>query len=177
MQYYIDISKPQKVKIWSHLLPKKVITESAAFIFASIQENTNAVVLTAQDFLLVKENGFKAQYNDYIELSDETRISIIKKAHKTNTALIELHSHPSNSPWAPAFSFTDMNGFRETVPHMWWRLPGRPYAAIVVALNGFDSLVWPQSPHIPECLTALRVDGKTLLPTGMTLRGNHVKQM
>ena len=177
MQYFIDVTRPQKAKIWSHLLPKGVITESAAFIFASVHESAHAVVLTAQDFMLVGEDGFRAQYDDYIELSDEARISIIKKAHQTNTALIELHSHPFNSPRAPAFSIADMNGFGETVPHMWWRLPGRPYAAIVVAPNGFDSLVWQESPHTPESLTALRVDGKTLLPTGMTLGGHHVSQM
>ncbi len=177
MQYFIDVTKPQKAKIWSHLLPKGAITESAAFIFASVQESAHAVVLTAQDFMLVREDGFKAQYDDFIELSDETRISIIKKAHQTSTALIELHSHPANNPWAPAFSTADINGFGETVPHMWWRLPGRPYAAIVIAQNGFDSLIWQDSPHTPESLTALRVDGKMLLPTRMTLGGHHVSQM
>jgi hypothetical protein len=177
MQYFIDVTRDQKTRIWNHLLPNPATRESAAFMFASVQEFAHALVLTAQDFMLVGEDGFWAQDDDYIELSDETRISIIKKAHRTNTALVELHSHPFDGPWAPAFSIADMNGFRETVPHMWWRLPSRPYAAIVVAPSGFDSLVWKRSPHSPVSLTALRMDGEALLPTGMTLGGHRVSQM
>lgn len=177
MQYFIDLTKPQQSQIWKHLLPEGAIKESAAFIFASILEADSSLVLKALDFQLIGHDGFRVQDDDYIELSDEARISIIKKAHRTNTAIIELHSHPFDTPWASSFSLADMQGFEETVPHMWWRLPGRPYSAIVVAPNGFDSLVWMKSPHIPECLTALRVDGEILRPTGMTLGGSHVSQM
>ena len=171
MQFYIDLTKRQYMEIWEHLLPKGALVESAAFIFAKYSKSNQVLLLTAQDFFLVGKDGFKEQYNDYIELSDEARVSIIKKAHQTNTALIELHSHPFNSPWAAAFSLSDMSGFKETVPHMWWRLPGRPYAAIVVAPRGFDSLVWWKDPHSPGCLTALRVDGEILQPTNITLGG------
>ena len=169
MQYFLDLTKLQYTEIWKHLLPEGASSEFAAFIFAEFGESNRSLVLTAEDFFLVGQDGFKAQYDDYIELSDETRISIIKKAHRTNAALIELHSHPFDSPWAAAFSLADMSGFEETVPHMWWRLPSRPYAAIVVAPCGFDSLVWWKDPHSPEYLTALRVDGEILQPTNMTL--------
>jgi len=174
MQFFIDLTELQYRAIWEHLLPEGATHESAAFIFAEFQKVNKSLVIEAQDYFLVGQDGFKAQYDDYIELSDESRIAIIKKAHQTNTALIELHSHPFNSPWAAAFSLADMTGFEETVPHMWWRLPGRPYAAIVVSPCGFDSLVWLKDPHSPECLTALRVEGELLKPTGMTLGGKHV---
>lgn len=174
MQHYIDLTKSQYEEIWKHLLPEDAFNESAAFIFAEFIESNSSLVLTAQDFFLVGRDGFKAQYNDFIELSDETRVSIIKKAHHTNTALIELHSHPFVGSYAAAFSLADMNGFEDTVPHMWWRLPKRPYAAIVVAPCGFDSLIWLKDPHSPECLTAIRVDGDILEPTKMTLGGKNV---
>ncbi|RLA47306.1 MAG: hypothetical protein DRR42_17670 [Gammaproteobacteria bacterium] len=174
MQFLIDLSGQQYGAIWEHLLPEGATCESAAFIFAEFREANQSLVLKAQDYLVVGQEGFKAQYDDYIELTDESRISIIKRAHQTNTALIELHSHPFNSSWATAFSLADMNGFEETVPHMWWRLPGRPYAAIVVSPCGFDSLVWLKDPRSPETLTALRVDGELLKPTGMTLGGKYV---
>ncbi|MEW8284842.1 MAG: hypothetical protein AB2697_02550 [Candidatus Thiodiazotropha endolucinida] len=174
MQFFIDLTERQYKDIWQHLLPEGATCESAAFIFAEFHESSQSLVLKAEDYFLVGRDGFKAQYDDYIELSDESRIAIIKKAHQTNTALIELHSHPFNSPWAAAFSLADINGFEETVPHMWWRLPGRPYAAFVVSPRGFDSLVWRKDPHSPECLTALRVDSKLKKPTGMTLGGKHV---
>ena len=173
MQYFVDLTTHQYTEIWKHLLPEDSSSEYAAFIFAKPVESSHSMVLEAQEFWLIGRDGFKAQCDDYIELSDETRVSIIKKAHHTNTALIELHSHPFNSPWAAAFSLTDMNGFEETVPHMWWRLPDRPYGAIVVAPCGFDSLVWLKDPCSPECLTSLRVDGEILQPTNMTLGGKH----
>jgi hypothetical protein len=173
MRYFISLTKQQYTEIWEHLLPIGATRESAAFIFAELQEGNRSLTLKTQDHFLVGLDGFKAQYNDYIELSDETRISIIKKAHQTNTALIELHSHPFNSARSAAFSLADMSGFEETVPHMWWRLPRRPYAAIVVSPCGFDSLVWLKAPHSPECLTALCVDGELFKPTGMTLGGKH----
>ncbi|ARU59214.1 hypothetical protein OLMES_5230 [Oleiphilus messinensis] len=174
MQFFIDLTEKQHDVIWRHLLPEGATQESAAFIFAEFHEDNKTLLLKAQDYFLVEQDGFIAQYDDYIELSDESRISIIKQAHQTNTALIELHSHPFDSPWSAAFSIADMNGFEETVPHMWWRLPGRPYAAIVVSPRGFDSLVWQKDPNSPECLSALRVDKKVLKPTGMTLGGKHV---
>ena len=173
MQFFIDLTEQQYKTIWEHLLPEGASRESAAFIFAAFHEANQSLVLKAQDYLLVEQDGFKAQHDDFIELSDESRIAIIKKAHQTNTALVELHSHPFSSPWAAAFSLADMNGFGETVPHMWWRLPGRPYAAIVVSPCGFDSLVWLKDPHSPECLTALCVDNELQKPTGLTLGGKH----
>ena len=174
MQHFIDLTTHQYTEIWKHLLPEPSSNEYAAFIFAKPIESTSSLVLKARDFCLIERDDFQAQYDDFIELSDEARVSIIKKAHKTNTALIELHSHPFDSRLAAAFSLTDLNGFRETVPHMWWRLPNRPYAAIVVAPCGFDSLVWLKDPYSPECLTSLRVDEEVLEPTNMTFGGKHV---
>jgi hypothetical protein len=174
MESYIDLTERQYEAIWEHLLPDGATCESAAFIFASVQDVNQSLVLRAQDYFLVGQGGFNAQSNNYIELSDESRINVIKKAHQTHTALVELHSHPFNSHRSAAFSLADMNGFDETVPHMWWRLPGRPYAAIVVSPCGFDSLVWQKSPELPECLTALRVGCDLLKPTCMTLGGKYV---
>ena len=148
MQSFIDVTGHQKTVIWDHLLPAGATAESVAFLFATVQDTAQSLTLR-----------------------------VIKRAHQTKTALIELHSHPFDSPWAPAFSFADMAGFRETVPHLWWRLSDRPYGAIVVAPNGFDALVWRNNPHSPACLTALRVDGNAMLPTNMTLGDRYVSQM
>ena len=174
MQYFIDLSGQQYKDIHAHLLPIGETRESAAFIFADFHEADRVLTLSAKDYLLIGQEGFTVQKNDYIELSDESSIAIMKNAHQTNTALIELHSHPFESRWSAAFSLADMAGFEETVPHMWWRLPGRPYAAIVVSPSGFDSLVWSEDPCLPQNLTALRVDGEILKPTGMTLGEKHV---
>ena len=169
MKFHIDISNRQYRNIWKHLLPLNADRESAAFLFAEMSCSDSTIVMKARDYCLVDKSGFKVQRDDFIELSDEMRISIIKKAHMTRTALIELHSHPFSGQWAAAFSIADMMGFKETVPHMWWRLPGRPYAAIVAAYNGFDALIWHENPHQPENVTSLRVADKVFKPTNRTL--------
>lgn len=173
MKCFIDLTERQHRAIWKHLLPEGASKESAAFVFAEVLERNGSLVLKASDYFLVGQDGFNVQLDDYIELTDESRIAIIKRAHQTNTALVELHSHPFDSPWAAGFSLADMKGFQETVPHMWWRLPGRPYAAIVASPRGFDSLIWRKDPHSPENLTALRVGGRLSKPTAMTLGGKH----
>jgi hypothetical protein len=65
-----------------------------------------------------------------------------------------------------------MNGFRETVPNMLWRLPGRPYTAIVAAQAGFDALTWHELDK-PKGITGLIVDNRLLQPTNQTLGGKN----
>jgi hypothetical protein len=173
MRCFIHLSPQQYASVWAHLLPDGATRESAAFLFASFTNLDGELILYTEDYLLVEPSGFMMQLDDYIELSDETRISIIKKAHRSRTALIEMHSHPFNGPGAAAFSAADMRGFAETVPHMWWRLPNRPYAAVVVAPAGFDAMVWVKDPRQPEAITALRVANKTLSASNLTLEGRQ----
>ena len=44
-------------------------------------------------------------------------------------------------------------------------LRGRPYAAVVVTLTGFDAFVWSDAAHAPARLEAIIVDGQRLEPT------------
>lgn len=174
MNIFIDLTQQQYLDLWQHIIPPEADKESAAFIFAEVLRSEDSIVLKARDTYLVAPDEFAVQQNDYIELSDAVRIAIIKNAHITNTALIELHSHPFPGSWAAAFSYADTRGFEETVPHMWWRLPNRPYAAIVAAFDGFDALIWHEDPHKPENVTGLRVEGQILKPTNRTLGGFNV---
>jgi len=86
------------------------------------------------------QSDFLAQRSDYLELSDETRQRVIQTAHERRLGVVEFHSHPF--PMAAQFSFADYVGLQETVPHMLWRLKGRPYGAVVVGPNDFDGLIW-----------------------------------
>ena len=139
-----------QAQLWSHLLPKDTKKEQAAFLFCRTFSANDELVFEAIDYALLSPTDFAAQYSDYIELTDETRISLIKRAHNLDASLVEMHSHPG--PWPAAFSFSDRNGLRETVPHMRWRLKKRPYMAIVVAPSGYDALVWNGDAKIPEAL-------------------------
>jgi hypothetical protein len=88
----------------------------------------------------------------HVSLPDETRSAIIQWACAEDACLIEAHSH---GRWAPAaFSQYDLQNLEEWVPHLWWRLRRRPYAAIVTSTRDLDALAWIDGPGESE-----QVDG------------------
>lgn len=116
----------------------------------------------------VPDHGFAYKSLYGLELTDEYRARVIKKAHDLDAALMEFHSHPiANSA---AFSGSDRFGFRDFVPHVRWRLKQKPYLAAVFAARGFDSLWWMSSSSIPDGVVTLSVDGRTVPPSATTLR-------
>jgi hypothetical protein len=152
-----------------HLLPPHSKNEQAAFVFARAETSAgNSTVFRFLDWLPLKANNFAAQHEVYLELRDEMRGALIKRAHDLSASLVEFHSHPG--PYPAQFSPSDLDGFHEFVPHVWWRLRGRPYGAVVVAPSGFDALAWLTSPQEPGALNAITVGGERLTPTGLTLR-------
>ena len=155
--------------LWSHLLPAGTMREQAAFLFCSTETSGGGVVFEAIDQTCLHESDFAVQHTDHLELTHETRIRLIKRAHAMGASLTELHSHPG--PWSAAFSSLDRIGLKETVPHMRWRLKKRPYLAIVVAPSGFDALVWSCDPKIPQPLVGIDVDGVLMTPTNASLGG------
>ncbi|MCG8594176.1 MAG: Mov34/MPN/PAD-1 family protein [Kiloniellales bacterium] len=167
--HILKLTDDDHTRLWSHLLPQNTGNEQAAFLFCRTAQDNGGIVFEAVDHALFSPSDFAAQYDDYIELTDEARIGLIKRAHHSETALAELHSHPG--PWPAAFSRSDRMGLRETVPHMRWRLKHRPYLAIVVAPSGFDALVWSQNANIPEPLAGIDVEGTLMTPTNNSLEG------
>ncbi len=165
----LKLSGSDRARLWTHLLPETTRNEQAAFLFCTATTVNGGLVFGAVDLELLGPSDFAAQYEDYIELTDEARIGLIKRAHHSGTCLAELHSHPG--PWPAAFSFSDRIGLKETVPHMRWRLKQRPYLAIVVAPSGFDALVWSQGAAIPEPLGGIEVDSAVMIPTNNSLEG------
>ncbi len=155
--------------LWAHLLPEESRQEQAAFLFCRTVRHGDDAALEVIDTAFLQSADFAAQYGDYIELTDACRISLIKRAHALGAALAEFHSHPG--PWPAAFSPSDRSGLRETVPHMRWRLPRRPYLAVVAAPSGFDALFWPDGAEQPEPLAGIRVGTDLHLPTNASLEG------
>jgi len=153
--------------LFDHLLPTDDDREQAAFLFATRNEGSDA--FTAIDAMLMGPSDLAEQHDDYLELTDEARIRVIKRAHALGASVIELHSHPF--PLPAAFSMADRSGLRETVPHMWWRLRGRPYFAVVVAPASFDALVWLDNPELPQPLEAIVCGDERLTPTNLSLGG------
>lgn len=122
-------------------------------------------VLRIARIQLIDAENFNFQSGYHVELADDVRPSLIKRAWEAEACVIEAHSHllgPSR------FSPSDLAGFDEWVPHMRWRLRGRPYAALVFAPDDFDALVWDGDGR-PAPLDALVVvDGPVVRPTGFS---------
>ena len=165
----VTVSLPPRVytSLHSHLLAKNASREQAAFVFARLKEAAGSEVFECLDWMLVEQEEFSQQCGDYLELSDRSRAKIIKRAHDLNASIVEFHSHLG--PWPAVFSQADKEGLEEFVPHVWWRLKHRPYAAIVVAASGFDGLVWLNDPSRPQQLDGIRVGQQLLEPTRLSL--------
>lgn len=133
--------------------------EEAAFVLAVGER-----LLTPAHIILVPSAGFRYKSRFGFELTDEFRAAIIKEAHQRNTMLIEFHSHPFAE--LAAFSLSDLAGFREFVPHVRWRLKGRPYGAVVVGPDSFEAVLWEE--NASRLPLTLNVDGTLMFPTRLT---------
>lgn len=152
----------------AHLLPPNSEREEAAFLFVRPAGGEEGVFDVVESVKLTPRD-FESQFEDYLELADETRAQLIKRAHDLDASLVEMHSHPG--PFPAGFSLADRRGLRDTVPYMWWRLKKRPYFAIVVATDGFDALAWVTNPNVPQPLTAISAGDRLVHPTNNSLGG------
>ncbi len=152
----------------NHLLPSKPKSEEAAFVFCSPVQSGRDVRFTFVESYVVPPSDFRYRSLFGLELSDCCRARVIKRAHDLNTSLLELHSHPLAE--LVRFSPSDRSGFEEFVPHVWWRLKQRPYAAIVMGRTGFDSLSWLSDPMRPDGVLEVQIGEHRLMPTGLTYK-------
>jgi hypothetical protein len=162
----LALSPPVHAAVWNHLVPKHHAVEEAAFVYAAHETMDGADVFRSVEWLPVPPEGFASRSAVHFELADEVRAAVIKRAHDLGASLIEFHSHTGR--WPAAFSASDRAGFGEFVPHVWWRLKGRPYLAVVVTRSGFDGLAWIAGAHAPERLDGVFVAEKLLTPTGLS---------
>lgn len=160
-------------KILKYLFPSRVSHESVSFIFAAVKKTSLSLDFNFVEWYNVKSNEYESRSLWYVELKDNMRPKIIKKAFDLDAAIVEIHSHPHNA--GAEFSGSDIAGLQEFVPHVWWRLKGKPYAALVFSKSDFDGLAWIKSPAYPQQLTELVVNGRSLLPNGLTLSGKGGK--
>lgn len=155
-----------KAAIWEHLLPTGDESEAAAFAFVKYAQEDGDFRFDYLEWYAVPEEGFAVRTGYHIELTDETRAIVIKRAHDLNASLVEFHSHLG--PWPAAFSPSDEAGLAEFVPHARWRLRGRPYLALVATPRDYDGLVWIAESASPERLDGIVLDERVLPPTGLS---------
>ncbi len=147
-----------------HLLRGLGAKEEATFVFAPFDEL--AGTFSFVEAYHVPSKGFAVQLPYHFELTDATKAYVIKRAHDLGTSLIEFHSH--SGPWPPQFSPSDWAGFEEVVPHVRWRLKGRPYAAVVMTVDGFDAFVWTDGSGKPARLDGIEIGGMLLEPSRLS---------
>lgn len=169
----IRFEKDQYERLRSHL---RGHVEQVAFALAEFDAQQR--LFTVKELIVVGGDGLDAQRADFIELGDETQRTVIKRAWDSDMCLVEAHSHGEHG--LAVFSRADDTGFAEWVPHLWWRLKGRPYAAIVTAgPSDFDSIAWIDAADAPEQVTHVDViGGVRLRPTSMTMKAkgaHHVQ--
>lgn len=168
------VIKPKSfASIRAHLLQNHI--EQVVFAYAHAVQNEDELVLEAGDFSLMEPEDFAIQSSYHVALTDTAQARVIKMAWDRRMALVEFHSHP-HARSSLAFSPSDLQGFAEFVPHVWWRLKGQPYLALVLGQASFDALLWQRDPHTPEPLDYLQIGKRARRPTGLTiadLRGNH----
>lgn len=168
MSVSIYVSANLYDRLHAHLLPPDSPAEQAAFLFGKSTTAHVGCRFEVIDHMLIEQEGIGYHSLGYLELTDATRARIIKKAHDLGTSLIEMHSH--RLPFPAVFSPTDIAGLREFVPHVWWRLKGKPYLALVVAPDSFDAFVWLTHPKEPKSIDYLLVGRRLIRPTGLSAK-------
>lgn len=105
------------------------------------------------------------------ELTGDATARFFQWAAKRGGAIIEAHSHLGRWGDPARFSDFDVEGLREWVPHVRWRLGWRAYAAFVVGPTTFDGVHWDGAKGAePHQLKSLEVIGGPLFEaTGLTL--------
>lgn len=164
----IRIGAAELDRLRRHLL-RTPRCEQGAFLFCQHSVSSSGDhVFNCEDWSPLRRADYEVQAGDYLELTDAARARLIKQAHDRGVCLVESHSHPG--PYPAAFSYSDLTGLEEFVPHVRWRLRGRPYAALVFALSGFDGLASADGAGtLPQQVAAIETENARLAATGLTL--------
>lgn len=154
------------------LLPRTMAVEEAGFIFAEVIAQDGHILFEFRDWYHVRPGDCEIQSAGHIALNDEMRPRMIKRAHDLGCTIIEIHSHLGEK--GAEFSASDLYGFTEFVPHVRWRLGGKPYAAIVLTRSDFDAMAWHNGSTRPVPVSDIKVPRffwrRRFRPTGATLR-------
>ena len=140
--------------------------EEVGFFLADYDASVRSLRL--RNWRAISAEGFEHRRDFHLTLRDQVRADVIKWAWDNKACLVEAHSHLETPA---AFSPSDLWGLEQWIPHIWWRLRGRPYAAIVTAGQTFDALAWIDGADSPEQVEHLSADGLMVRPTGLTLTG------
>ena len=158
MTTLVCVTQPQFCQLKTHLIPPRHEVEQVAFLFVTPCQSSGILRLVCEDISCCAPDDLDHQSAYHVSLKDETKASLIKKAHDTGCALVELHSHIGKA--SAQFSPSDYFGFEEFVPHVRWRLKGAPYAALVMTERDMDGFIWAGQGTTAARLQGIEVDGR-----------------
>jgi hypothetical protein len=141
-------------------------SERAIFLFV-IRNGDEDIWSPIDDWFLDLERDYRGRSSEHVELDPEVIAKVIKRAHDMKCAVVEIHGHywPGKRT---RFSYFDIDGLRELVPIVLWRLPTRPYFALVVGPDSFDALAWVNRDQ-PIVVDEVVVAGTPQVPTGLSI--------
>lgn len=161
---FIEIDRSSYQDIKNFLLQDGM--EHAVFLLARQSENDLGLIFKIQNYRLVSNEEIDSSSHD-LRLKDKAQSKIVKWAWDNKACLIEIHSHPFTQKGV-GFSSYDLDGFKEFVPYVWWRLKGKPYIAIVQGKQDYDALVWLENPTSPKKIGGIITDSIVITPTNRT---------
>lgn len=165
-EHLIALSGAEWQTIVTHLLPDPMRHEEAGFLFVDAESRDAGMTFKSVEWLPLAPGDFESRSVYHLALTDEARAGAIRRAHQLRCSMVELHSHSSHD--AAEFSPSDLRGFDEFVPHVRWRLRGRPYGAVVVAPGSFDAFVWSGQAGPRRLAIEIEPGGRILSPTGLS---------
>ena len=148
----IEVPVPLFEQLDAHL----ATPEQVAFLLAEVDDRR----FRAVSLELIVPPDFESRSDYHLSLAEGVGGRLIRIAFQRGLSLVEIHSHGPRG--RPKFSPSDRHGFDEWLPHVWWRLKGRPYAAIVKGGDAWDALAWFESPTTPEPVTALLIKDESI---------------
>lgn len=166
METHLHLSRDTWARLEQHLFQDDF--EQAAILYARTEESDTTLLLREHELFLLQSSDYSYQSAFHIEMADDTQAKVIRRAWELSCSIVEIHSHVGREA-EPEFSSSDIVGFREFVPHVWWRLRGKPYMAMVFTPTGFDSLVWRRNAVQAEPLRKVVAEGSESYPSNLTL--------
>lgn len=138
--------------------------ERMAFLLAGPRKDDGGWTAVSELYL---KDGLDYTYQGILgmQLADHVRPQVLQWAAETGAALVEVHSH-GRSLTPTSFSPTDIDGLRDIVPQLLWRLGGQPYAAIVLGADDLDAVAWSGRGAQARTLAHVSLGGRTVAPTG-----------
>jgi hypothetical protein len=132
------------------------LAEHVGFFLAEWEADERRLV--ASDWWPMSDDEYEVLTDYHVSLTDDVRSRVIKWAWDAGKCLIETHSHGTRG--IARFSTSDLYGFEEWVPHIFWRLRGRPYAALVTTDESIDGWAWTTTAAYPEQVNSLIMGGE-----------------